>query len=88
MKEAHCSRLTIHPRETKMYHDLRHQYWWQRMKWDIAQFVSKCLICQQVKVEHQKLAGLLQPLPIVEWKWDHVTMDFVTGLPSCHTPKD
>ena len=88
MKEAHHSRFTVHPGETKMYHDLRRQYWWQRMKRDIAQFVSKCLICQQVKVEHQKLAGLLQPLPIAKWKWDHVTMDFVTGLSSYHTSKD
>ncbi|KAL6336099.1 hypothetical protein AAG906_010376 [Vitis piasezkii] len=76
MKEAHHSWFTIHLRETKMYHDLR------------PQFVSKCLTCQQVKVEHQKPVGLLQPLPIAEWKWDHVTMDFVTGLPSYHTPKD
>ncbi|RVW70601.1 Transposon Ty3-G Gag-Pol polyprotein [Vitis vinifera] len=81
MKEAHHSRFTVHPGETKMYHDLKRQYWWQGMKRDISQFVSKCLTCQQVKVEHQKPAGLLQPLPIAEWKWDHVTMDFVTGLP-------
>ena len=52
MKEAHHSRFIVHPRETKMYHDLRRQYWWQGMKRDIAQFVSKCLTCQQVKVEH------------------------------------
>ena len=51
-----------------------------RYEADIAQFVSKCLTCQQVKVEHQNPIGLLQPQPIVEWKWDHVTMDFVTGL--------
>ncbi|RVW22844.1 Transposon Ty3-I Gag-Pol polyprotein [Vitis vinifera] len=86
MKEAHHSRFTVHPGETKMYHDLKRQYWWQGMKRDISQFVSKCLTCQQVKVEHQKPAGLLQPLPIAEWKWDHVTMDFVTGLP--RTPQN
>ena len=51
------------------------------MKKDVAKFVAKCLTCQQVKIEHQKLAGMLQPLPIPEWKWDHVTMDFVSGLP-------
>ncbi|KAL6312880.1 hypothetical protein AAG906_022641 [Vitis piasezkii] len=56
MKEAHHSRFTVHPGETKMYHDLRRQYWWQGMKRDISQFVSKCLTCQQVKVEHQKPA--------------------------------
>ena len=51
------------------------------MKADVARFVSKCLNCQQVKIEHQRPGGLLQPLPIAEWKWEHVTMDFVTGLP-------
>ena len=48
---------------------------------EIAQFVSRCFVCQQVKVEHQKPAGTLQPLPILEWKWEHITMDFVSGLP-------
>ena len=58
--------------------------------WDeeIVSFVSKCLTCQQVKVEHQRPAGLLQPLPVAEWKWDHVTMDFVTGFPKTHQGKD
>lgn len=41
----------------------------------------KSLTCQQVKLEHQRPAGLLQPLPVSEWKWDHITMDFVLGLP-------
>ena len=64
-----------------MYHTLKDTYWWNGMKKDVAEFVSKCLTCQQVKLEHQRLAGLLQPLPIPEWKWDMITMDFVTGLP-------
>ena len=51
------------------------------MKNDIAKFVAECLIYQQVKVEHQRLGGLLHPLPVPEWKWEHVTMDFVVGLP-------
>ena len=41
-----------------------------------------CLVCQQVKAEHQKPAGTLHPLPILEWKWEHITMDFVVSL-SC-----
>ena len=88
MREAHHSRFTVHPGETKMYHDLRRQFWWHGMKRDVASFVSKCLTCQQVKVEHQRPAGLLQPLPVAEWKWDHVTMDFVTGFPKTHQGKD
>ena len=55
------------------------------MKRDISEFVPKCLICQQVKAEHQVPSGLLQPVMIPEWKWDRITMDFVTGLPL--TPK-
>ena len=51
------------------------------MKKDMADFVVKCLTCQQVKVEHQTLAGTLQSLDIPEWKWDKITMDLVTGLP-------
>ena len=51
------------------------------MKKEIAEYVSKRLQCQQVKAEHQKPGGLLQPLLIPEWKWEHVTMDFVVGLP-------
>ena len=64
-----------------MYHDLRRQYYSSEMKKHIGDFVRRCLTCQQVKAEHQRLAGLLQPLEVVEWKWKHVTMDFVTHLP-------
>ena len=50
------------------------------MKKDVANFVSKCLTCQQVKAKHKIPYGLLQPLPIPEWKLEHITMDFVVGL--------
>ncbi|XXG62708.1 hypothetical protein AAC387_Pa05g1023 [Persea americana] len=52
------------------------------MKWVIAAFESRCLTYQQIKVGHQKRPGLLQPLEIPEWKWEHITMDFVSGLPT------
>ena len=81
LEEAHCSKYTAHPGGTKMYRDLRELYWWEGMKKDIIAFVAQCLTCQIVKAEHQRPAGLLQPLPIPEWKWEHVTMDFVVGLP-------
>ena len=45
------------------------------MKREIAQFVAQCLVCQQVKAKHQRPAGLLQPLDITVWKWEHITMD-------------
>nr|GFD22743.1 putative reverse transcriptase domain-containing protein [Tanacetum cinerariifolium] len=49
---------------TKMYHDLKQHFWWSGMKRDVSMFVSKCLICQQVKIEHQRASGLLQQLDI------------------------
>ena len=67
--------------DIKMYRDLHRQYYWSGMKRHVGDFVRWCLTCQHVKAEHQKLAGLLQPLEVAEWKWEHVTMDFVTHLP-------
>ncbi|XP_059654322.1 uncharacterized protein LOC132301049 [Cornus florida] len=66
---------------TKIYHNLRHQYWWNGMKKDVTQFVARSLTCQQVKAKHQKPTGLLQPLPIAQKKWEHIVMNFVTSLP-------
>ena len=51
------------------------------MKRNVAEFVARYLVCQQVKVEHQRPPETLQPLHIPEWKWEHITMDFVIGLP-------
>ena len=81
MEEANSTPYTVHPSATKMYRDVKAVFWWISMKNDIAKFVAECLTYQQVKAEHQRLEGLLQPLPIPEWKWEHVTMDFVVGLP-------
>jgi len=85
LEESHRSNLSIHPGATKMYHDLKRLFWWSGLKRDVAQFVYSCLICQKSKVEHQKPAGLLTPLDVPEWKWDSISMDFVTSLPN--TPR-
>nr|GEW37219.1 retrotransposon protein, putative, Ty3-gypsy subclass [Tanacetum cinerariifolium] len=79
--KAHSSSFSVHLGSTKMYHDLKQHFWWSGMKRDVATFVSRCLICQQVKIEHQRASGLLQPLDIPVWKWNEISMDFVTGLP-------
>ena len=71
-----------------MYRDLREVYWWPGMKRGIAQYVAHCDTCQRIKAEHQRPAGLMQPLEIPEWKWDHITMDFIVGLPRTPTKKD
>ena len=80
MEEAHSSAYAMHPGSTKMYHTLREHYWWKGMKKEIVDFVSRCLTYQQVKAKHQKPAGKIQPLQIPVWKWDKITMDFVTRL--------
>ena len=67
-----------------MYRDLCQSYWWG-LKKDITHYVERCLTCLQVKVEHQRPYGKLQPLEIPMWKWDYITVDFVTNLP--RTPK-
>jgi hypothetical protein len=67
LDEAHTLRYSIHPGSTKMYHDLRKQFWWTRMKSETTRYM--------------KLGGLLQPLSVLDWKWDDISMDFIVGLP-------
>ena len=80
-EEFHYSRFVVHSGGMKMYRDLRHQYYWSTMKRHVGDFVRQCLTCQQVKAEHRKPAGLLQPLKVAELMWQHVTMEFVTHFP-------
>nr|GEV32174.1 hypothetical protein [Tanacetum cinerariifolium] len=79
--ESHKSKYFIHPGSGKMYQDLKPLYWWPNMKADIATYVSKCLTYAKVKAEHQKPSWLLQQPEIPVWKWERITMDFVSGLP-------
>jgi hypothetical protein len=51
------------------------------MKKEVAYFIAKCLECQKVKADHRHPTGFLHPLPILEWKWEVVTMDFITKTP-------
>ena len=88
MREAHSAAYSVHPGSSKMYKDLRRNFWWPNMKWDVAEFVSKCLTCQRVKIEHRRPGGELQPLPVPVWKWEDIAMDFVTGLPRTQGQKD
>ncbi|GKA78129.1 putative reverse transcriptase domain-containing protein [Tanacetum coccineum] len=79
MHESHKSKYSIHPGSDKMYQDMKKLYWWPNMKANIATYVSKCLTCAKVKAEHQRPSGLQPEIP--QWKWDNITMDFVTKLP-------
>jgi hypothetical protein len=81
LSKAHNTAYSIHPGSTKMYYDLKERFWWYGMKRSIAEYVVICDTYQRVKAEHQRPAGLLQPLRIPEWKWEEITMDFIVGLP-------
>ncbi|GJU31847.1 putative reverse transcriptase domain-containing protein [Tanacetum coccineum] len=88
MHESHKSKYSIHPGSDKMYQDLKKLYWWPNMKAEISTYVSKCLTCAKVKVEYQKPSGLLVQPEILQWKWENITMDFVTKLPKTATVQD
>ena len=60
---------------------VKSHYFWLGMKREIAEYIARCMEYQKVKAEHRHPVGLLQPLPIHEWKWEVVTMDFITGFP-------
>ncbi|WVZ64073.1 hypothetical protein U9M48_013643 [Paspalum notatum var. saurae] len=74
LSEAHDTAYSIHPGSTKMKGS-------GGMKRAVAEYVAVCDTCQRVKAEHQRHVGLLQPLKILEWKWEEISMDFIVGLP-------
>ncbi|WVZ58672.1 hypothetical protein U9M48_008914, partial [Paspalum notatum var. saurae] len=75
------SMFTMHQGSNKMCQDLKQKFWWTRMKREIAKYVSECDVCQRVKADHLKPAGMLQPLAVPAWKWEDIHMDFIVGLP-------
>ncbi|GJU75448.1 putative reverse transcriptase domain-containing protein [Tanacetum coccineum] len=88
MHESYKLKYSIHPSSDKMYQDLKKLYWWPNMKAIIAEYVGKCLTCSRVKAECQKPSGLLIQPEIPTWKWERITMDFVTKLPKTSNGHD
>ncbi|GJX38611.1 putative reverse transcriptase domain-containing protein [Tanacetum coccineum] len=86
MHESHKSKYSIHSGSDKMYQDLKMLYWWPNMKAET--YVSKCLTCAKVKAEYQKPFGLLAQPVIPVWKWENITIDFVTKLSKTSTGHD
>jgi hypothetical protein len=81
LDEVHTSRYSIYPRSTKMYHDVRQQFLWTRMKREVARYVFECDTYRKVKADYMKPRRLLQLLSILEWKWNDISMDFIVDLP-------
>ncbi|GKA80761.1 putative reverse transcriptase domain-containing protein [Tanacetum coccineum] len=88
MHESHKLKYSIHPSSDKMYQDLKKLYWWPNMKEIIAEYVGKCLTCFRVKAESQKPSGLLVQPEIPLWKWERITMDFITKFPKTSNGHD
>jgi hypothetical protein len=81
VKEMHNVAYAGHPRYQKTVVAVKSPYFWPVLKKEIDEYIAICMECQKVKAEHRHPTRLLQPLPIPEWKWDVVTMDFITRLP-------
>jgi hypothetical protein len=80
LRKAHRTLYTIHAGEKNMYVDLKKTYWWEMMKVDVAKYASSCGVCQRVKAEHTRPAGLLQSLEVLEWPQNDIAMDFLAYL--------
>ncbi|KAL0311786.1 UNVERIFIED_CONTAM: Transposon Tf2-11 polyprotein [Sesamum radiatum] len=81
ISECHDTLWAGHQGEERTYALVQRAYYWPQMRDDVETYVRTCLICQQDKADHQKKAGLLQPLPISTRPWESVSMDYISGLP-------
>jgi hypothetical protein len=81
LKEMHNVTCAGHPGYQKTVAAVKSHYFLSGLKKEITEYIARCMECQKVKAEHRHPVGLLQPLPIPQWKLDVVTMDFITGLP-------
>ena len=81
LHEAHDAPYSGHLGRDKTFSQLERLFWWPGMRSDAAKYVQRCGTCQRFKGQHIKPAGLLQPLPISEGRWDSVSMDFIVQLP-------
>jgi hypothetical protein len=81
LDKEHKKPYSCHPVYQKTITTFRKIFYWPNMKGEIEEYLDRCQDCQQVKAENQHPAGLLQPLPVPEWKWETISLDFITGLP-------
>jgi hypothetical protein len=81
LKEMHIVPYVEHQRYQKIIATVISQYFWPMMKKEVVNKIVRCLECKKVKTEHRHTTRLLQPFPIPEWKWEVVTVDFITKLP-------
>ncbi|KAL0179864.1 hypothetical protein M9458_025306 [Cirrhinus mrigala] len=78
---VHTSLSAGHPGISRTLHLVKNSFWWPSMTADTSTFVKSCQICAQSKTPKELPSGLLQPLPIPQRPWSHLSIDFVTDLP-------
>ena len=88
MDEGHNTPYFVHIGGEKLYEDFKEIYWWRIMKHEVAEFVSKYLTYQNVKIDHKRPMGNVESLEVPGWKWDFISMDFVTALPKTKNSND
>jgi hypothetical protein len=88
LDEVHKKLYSVHPGYQKTITTLRKLFCWSNMKGKTTEYLVRCQYCQQVKAKHQHPAGLLQPLPVPEWKWETISLDFIIGLPKTQKQND
>ncbi len=72
----------------KMISVVKKQYYWPKLKSEAAEYIEKCMDYQRVKAEHHHSTGLMQPLPILEQKWETISIDFIIGFPKTNKQHD
>jgi len=88
LEEAHDSPYSGHFGKHKVVHQINRDFWWPGWRKDAENYVLHCPTCQRDKAQTVKKAGLLQPLPIPNFKWESVSMDFITQLPVTRAGND
>jgi hypothetical protein len=88
LREMHNVPYVGHPRYEKTIAAVKSQYYWPGMKKEVVDFICRCLECKNLKAEHRHPTSFLHLLPIPEWKWEVVTMDFITKLPRTNKQHD
>lgn len=88
LTEVHKKPYPGHPKYQKTIISLKKEYYWPRMKTEVAEYLPRRLKCHQVKVVHRHPTGLLSPIPIREWKWEVIKMKFIIGFPKTKKKND
>lgn len=80
LREFHAKPYSGHPRYQRMLTAVKKFYYWSNLKKEVVELVARCLDFQWVKAKCKHPSGLLEPIAIPEWKWEAISMDFITGL--------